>query len=221
MDNLINDIEKRMRFEGIRIFGTSDIREYVSEQIKDFGYAITIGVRMSDAVIDDVKTGPTHTYFHNYRTANALLDRCAMIACTMLMDEGYKAIAVPASQSISGTSGLIPHKTAAVHAGLGYIGKSALFISNEYGPRVRLATILTDKPLISGKLVENKCGSCKLCVEACPCGAISGKIVEPGMQVDDYFDREKCSMHMKKAYKHIGRGAVCGICIAVCPKSKT
>ena len=45
-----------------------------------------------------------------------------------------------------------PHKTAANMAGLGFIGKSVLFISNEFGPRVRLATVLTDAPLNVGTM---------------------------------------------------------------------
>ena len=38
------------------------------------GYAISYTVRLSNAVIDCIDTAPTHTYFHHYRTVNALID---------------------------------------------------------------------------------------------------------------------------------------------------
>jgi hypothetical protein len=34
---------------------------------------------------------------------------------------------------------------------------------------------------------------------------------------EEMFDAEKCSQYMKKHFQHIGRGAVCGICMEVCP----
>ena len=42
---------------------------------------------------------------------------------------------------------VMPHKTVAVHAGLGWIGKSALFVTEKYGSAVRLTSVLTDAPL--------------------------------------------------------------------------
>ena len=34
------------------------------------------------------------------------------------------------------------------------------------------------------------------------------------------IDAKACSDYMKKAFQHIGRGAVCGVCMRVCPKNK-
>lgn len=221
MSDIVGEIKERMLFEGIDLFGTSDLREDIPEKLSGTPYAITIGLRMSDAVIDEIENGPTHTYFHNYRTANAVLDRCTFLAANMLMRHGMRAIAIPASQSVGGTYGLVSHKLAAVKAGLGYIGKSALFISREFGPRVRLATVLTNMPLENTlPPCENLCGTCDICRKHCPAGAISGKIYKKGMQREDFYDAAACSAHMKRAYQHIGRGAVCGICISVCPKGK-
>jgi epoxyqueuosine reductase QueG len=41
------------------------------------------------------------------------------------------------------------HKMVATRAGLGWIGKTDLFVSNKYGPRVRLASIRIDAPVSS------------------------------------------------------------------------
>ncbi len=85
---------------------------------------------------------------------------------------------------------------------------------------MRFCTVLTNCPLQRDRdLLLDLCGDCLLCVKSCPAGAISGKKYEVGMDREEFFSAEKCSENMKK-YKDVGRGAVCGICIAVCPKNK-
>lgn len=51
---------------------------------------------------------------------------------------------------------------------------------------------------------------------ACPSGAISGKEWHIGITREEIFSAETCSQYMKKQFQHIGRGAVCGICMKVC-----
>ena len=221
---MIDKIRKRMKFERMDLFGTAYLGQLLPEALAHMPYAIVIGVRMSEAVVDQITTGPTHIYFHNYRTANAVLDRCTFLIVSMLMEGGYRGMAVPASQTVDRDSirGLVSHKMAAAEAGLGYIGKSALFISSRFGPAVRLATVLTDYPAAEqkSKRMPADCGGCTICQKACPAGAISGKGYVPGMAREDFFDAALCSSYMKKAFQQVGRGAVCGICMAVCPKRK-
>jgi epoxyqueuosine reductase QueG len=105
-------------------------------------------------------------------------------------------------------------------AGLGSIGKSGLFLHRIYGSRVRLGTLFTDYPLDLDKPkeeIEDYCLKCDICVKACPASAISGRAFDPMNPDLKIIDPEKCSNHMKTAYKMIGRGAVCGICVSVCP----
>ena len=115
--------------------------------------------------------------------------------------------------------GIFPHKTGAVLSGLGFIGKNGLLIT-EYGSAVRLASVLTDMPLSAQKEIKPcLCGDCQICKNACPAGAITGELYVNGAERSTIFDAKKCSEHMK-TYKNIGRGAVCGICISVCPYNK-
>ncbi|MBR3304604.1 MAG: epoxyqueuosine reductase [Christensenellaceae bacterium] len=215
-------IKERLLFEGADGVYFGYLGPFLSGDIAKLPFSISILVRLSEYVADTLKDGPTKIYFHNYRSINAMLDRMSLLAQGMIQKQGYRAVAVPASQTDDSEAikGFISHKMAAVHADAGYIGRNALFISDEFGSAVRLATVLTDMPVAEKKIVHRKseCGSCDLCVRACPSGAITGAEYEEGAPRESVFLADVCSAYMKKAYQHIGRGAVCGICIGVCPK---
>ena len=185
-------------------------------------YAVSIAVKLSDAVLKTVENAPSFVYFQHYRTANSLLDTIAFRLAREIEKAGFNALPISASQSLGKNNpycGVLPHKTAAVLSGLGFVGKSGLFLSSEYGSKVRLATVLTDMPLASElPVIENGCGDCQICKAACPAGAIYGE--KPTADGERNFDAEKCSKYMKEHFQDIGRGSVCGVCIKVCPKNK-
>lgn len=205
--------------------GYSDLTDVLPDHLKHLKSGITILVRLQDQIISEInpKEGPTHTYFHHYRTVNTMIDQITLKIATLLQQWGYLALPIPASQSINQDGwnyrGLFPHRTGAVRSGLGWIGKNCCLVTEKYGPRVRLGTVLTNLELDYGKPVEtSQCGSCQACVKACPAQALKGALWVPGMPREEIFSPELCSAHMKKAYQHIGRGAVCGICLQACPK---
>lgn len=219
----LQKLKETLLEKGASFVGFSDIRDV--ENNMGFSGAITIGIKLLDTLIDQIRANhaPTYQYFHHYRTVNFALDQLALFASLQLEKDGHRVLMIPASQSSveDPYAGAFPHKTAAVKANLGYIGKSALFIHRDYGNGVRLATVLLDEPLTPDiPACEDKCGSCSICVDACPAGALTGNEYVSGAARDSVFNAEKCSKHMKQAYKDIGRGAVCGICVAVCPKGK-
>ncbi len=183
--------------------------------------AVSMVFGLSGNVVEQIEGAPTHTYFQHYRTMNAYIDSVSLQLVMALLQKGYNAAAIPASQSIEGLAGLFAHKTAAVRAGLGYIGKSALFISNKLGPRVRLGTVFTDAPVDTVCLSQkSQCGDCDICARHCGAMAIKNVNYCEGMSREDIFDAKACSDYMKDKFKHIGRGAVCGVCMRVCPKGK-
>lgn len=188
----------------------------------EFGldYAVSYTIPLSDAIIDGIDGAPTHTYFHHYRSVNTLIDNNSLKAGRILASAGYRYVPIPASQSVNGLQGIFSHKYAAVMSGLGTIGKSGLFISESgAGPRVRLGTILTDCPFETKEVKpECKCGGCRVCVKACPAMAITGELWRPGEDRSVIVDAKACSDYMKEHFKDIGRGAVCGVCMAVCQR---
>lgn len=213
---------KRCAIEkGAALVGFCELGDRTPQAFPRLKYAISIAYRLSDTVLSTITDRPTPMYFHHYRTVNFRLDQIVLDLTSMLESEGYAAMPIAASQSLPGAPfyGLFPHKTAAVLSGLGYVGKSGLFLSREFGSKVRLATVLTDFPLQNElPVVRDGCGSCTLCRDACPAGAISGRNCEYGDEA--LIDAEKCSLFMKSRFQQIGRGSVCGICIRVCPKNR-
>lgn len=208
---------------GCHDVGFAYLGEEISEKVTgcpDFKYAVSIVIKLSDAVIDGITDAPTHMYFHHYRTVNAHIDNTLLRIGMEIEKMGGRYIPVAASQSISGYTGFFQHKTAARLAGLGGIGKSGLFISEKFGPRVRLGTLLTDLPLETGTpFTGNICGDCSVCVKLCPAMAISDNPFDLNNPYAT-LDRQACSEYMKKNFQHIGRGVVCGICVKNCPKGK-
>ena len=93
-----------------------------------------------------------------------------------------------------------------------------MFLHKDYGANVRLGSVFTDCEFdVSDTQPLDLCNGCDKCVKACPSGAITGNMWHEGCDREYMFDPEKCSNYMKNHFKHIGRGAVCGICMKVCP----
>lgn len=216
------ELKRFLLDQGVSDVGFSRIEEGAPEGMP---YAVTLVVRLSEAIVAEIGDAPTHTYFNHYRTVNAFIDR-ALLQCGLLLQrEGYRYITVAASQSINNEGwnyrGRFSHKQAAVAAGLGGIGRNSLFIHKEFGSTVRLGTLFTDCPLpLTEVPLWEPCGNCRKCVEACPAEAIKGGAWCLNTAREQIFDPQACSDYMKKAFQRIGRGSVCGICMRVCPYNK-
>lgn len=213
-----DELKEYLIGEGASDVGFCKIDE---DSFGDCKWAVSIVVRLSDAIVDEIDGEPTHTYFNHYRSVNAFIDSLLLKAGMFLQRRGYRYITVAASQSINkdgwNYNGRYSHKKAATLAGLGTIGKSSMFLHKEYGARVRLGTVFTDCEFeVSEVKPVSLCKNCSRCVDACPAGAIKGREWTPDCTRSDMFDPQKCSEYMKTHFKHIGRGAVCGICMKVC-----
>jgi epoxyqueuosine reductase QueG len=187
--------------------------------------AVSIAMRIDPGVLRGMRHGPTEDYRDEYLRLNDALDAATEALAAMLRDHGHKAVALPATTSDSASAlgadgdGRFPHKTAATKAGLGWIGKTALFVSPEFGPAVRLATVFTDLELPPGEPVTaGRCDACTACVGACPAGCGRDVTWRAGMPLDELFDASACRHHMAQ-YTDI-EPQICGICIAACPLAR-
>jgi epoxyqueuosine reductase QueG len=215
----------------VDLVGTADLAPFKAagachpaDLLDPYSRAIAIGIHLDDDVLDEIRTGPTPAYNQAYIDANAKLDAAATRIERWIHEQGFKAVGIPASKIVDTGRrfGAISHKAVAHAAGLGWQGKSLLLVTPEHGPRVRLATVLTDMPLTSGKIKPNNCGKCHACVDACPARAI--KDIAPvsiHAVPGDAVDLDKCDAKLKEFGKIQGiTKSVCGVCVAVCPWGK-
>jgi epoxyqueuosine reductase QueG len=223
LEDLANAIREFTLEQGASLIGFADISGHLVPGHEDLTHAVSLAVRVSDAVMDEVVELPTHAYFHHYRTLNAFLDQLAFRTALKIQQSGFRTLQIASSQSINTKgwhyAGLFPHRTAAALSGLGWIGKNNSLITREFGPRVRLATILTNAPFIHAGCMplESECGDCQCCIQACPPRALTGNHWTAEGVREAMIDPKTCSDFMHKNFQHIGRGAVCGICIQACP----
>ena len=130
-------------------------------------------------------------------------------------------------------------KYAAVSAGLGWIGKNDVLVTEKYGPRVTLFALLIDDDLQMGNTdlnsdlglnpgpglnpdpgpdLERKCPEdCILCVKACPYNALTGKAWHPDIKREELIDYQLCNQKRSLYIETHDRKHACGLCMAACP----
>jgi epoxyqueuosine reductase len=108
-------------------------------------------------------------------------------------------------------------REAAARSGVGFYGKNTMLITRRHGSWVVLGTLVTDVALESTPPLVLNCGECRLCIDACPTGALD----EPGT-----LDATRCLSYwtqapaaVPEAYReHLGAQVYgCDICQDVCP----
>jgi epoxyqueuosine reductase len=186
----------------------------------DHPTAIAMLMRVDQLVVRGLRHGPTEDYSEEYLRLNRALDDATGTLVEVLRVHGYAAERVAATVGDSGNGHRpFPHKTAATSAGLGWIGKTALFVSPQFGPAVRLATVFTDLDLPAGEAItEGRCGDCRDCVDACPAGCGRDVRWHAGMARDELFDAAACR-HQMTLFDNVA-AQICGICIAACPYTR-
>ena len=194
-----------------------------------YAYAISIARHLDDAIINEIGDGPTRVYRDHYHAVNTELNSVTHKIVEFLQLQGIDGQPVTATVTESELQGEfhkslryhLSHKMVATRAGLGWIGKSDLLITKKFGPRVRLASVLTNYPFKSiGTPVElSGCRSCNLCTAACPAQAATGKLWSAGMDRDQFFDAQKCRDMCKilSLKNGIEDTSICGVCVSVCP----
>ena len=222
MEKLNKVVKELLYKKGASLVGFADLNN-IPESNLPFGIAVAVKVPID--IIKGIHNGPTEAYYETYLTLNTKLDEIVRAGEVFLKEQGYHAVAqittVVSTNADYRTS--LPHKTVATAAGLGWIGKSALLVTKEFGSAVRLSSLLTDAPLsCSEPITTSSCGSCNQCTIACLGKAISGKLWEARLDRDELFNLYACRKRAKAlSLERIGKEiTLCGKCFEVCPYTK-
>jgi epoxyqueuosine reductase QueG len=148
-------------------------RDYLCNTLKTADYMenakslIILGVQVWDDLFDMVvRVGDHLEYPDEWRGRNY-----ARRMTRYLNKLGYRTELEPK---------LLSKKQMAHMAGIGAFGKQSLIIHPDYGPWIRLRSILTDAELVPTEpFTGDLCGDCVKCVEACPVSALSPYKVDP------------------------------------------
>jgi reductive dehalogenase len=115
----------------------------------------------------------------------------------------------------------------AISAGLGEFSRMGLLITRKYGPRVRLAKVFTNAPLVPDRPIKfgvyEFCLKCKKCAEKCPSQAIP--YGDPEWEGDTQSNIKgvyKWYVNVEKCFEYWCRSgnSACGVCVRVCPYNK-
>lgn len=220
MKDITIQVRELLLAQGADLVGFGNLSE-----VKEAGFpcGISIGIKLPKHIVGEIENGPTADYHKAYHDINARLNALASTAADYLMAAGYKALANTTENVIklSENRTQLPHKTVAVRSALGWIGKSNLLITPQYGGAVRLSSVLTDAPLeTASQPVTSLCGDCEVCRLRCPAQAILGNHWHSESDRDDMFRMKDCESTANRLSDEnfgVPEATICGICFATCP----
>ena len=136
------------------------------------------------------------------------LNRAIHEMAILFRRKGYRSLPLPAMAPSDQRflTGLLSYKHVAELAGLGTIGRHSLLITPEFGPRVRLACLLTEASLKSSAPSKREyCINCDACIRECPVQAL--QLPKPG---------ESYSINKFACRTYRQAGLTCGVCMKAC-----
>ncbi len=222
---LSEEIREKLIEKGASVVGYADLSALPEDARRAYQYGIIIGVALSPEIVIGIKDGPTLEYYSEYNRLNTLLDQLDEYAAELLREKGFDAL--PKVQSIveideKSRQTELPHKTVATRAGIGWIGKCALLVTEEYGSAIRISSVLTNAVLDVGEPINTtRCGTCDVCKNICPAGAVTGNSWEVHIDREELYDAHACRNTALARSGKVGvNKSLCGLCILSCPWTK-
>lgn len=187
----------------------------------DYPIGVSVAIPVPAQIVVTLKDAPTRAYYDMYYELNSRLNDVVLAGEQFLTERGYPSLAQTTDYVTvdDKRTSAVPHKTVATRAGLGWIGKNCLLVTPQYGPAIRLSSLLTHAPLDTGRPIQDsRCGGCRLCVKACPAQALKGTLWKAGMARGQIVDTDQCYEKQLQIMKeHTGiETDLCGKCFAVC-----
>jgi len=202
---MVNELITKLNAQGVNFIKTVDISMLSAKENRGYNVAILIGIVLSTSYIfhlskENILDHP------EFSEKEHRADKLAEWTADFIISRGYKAFAQSEKNlSLYGfyeettKTTLLPHKKIAILAVLGWIGKSNLLVTEEYGSALCMCSVLTNAPVPTEnrKIIMPKCGKCIVCKEACPTEAIYGSTSEIGISRDLIVDVYHCEACLK------------------------
>jgi ferredoxin len=176
----------------------------------DHKYAVALTVEMDKVALDSAPLAPTAMESAQQYVASGVI--------AVQLAEFIRSIGYPARAHIDGNYRVVCPLVAR-DAGLGEIGRMGLLMTPDLGPRVRLAVVTTDLPLVPNERRRDTtmidfCAHCRKCADVCPSDAIPlGDRVEIDGVRRWQIDSEACFTLWCTI------GTDCARCMKACPYS--
>ena len=183
--------EKRVMDLGADFVHCVDISSLPEDMTGGFGCAVLFGKALSKEYISDIIEGrPPRT--KEVINTERKMDSIAVRLADQLEGEGFESVGKI-------KTGVLPHKTVALRAGLGFIGKNNLLVTPEYGCDLMLGKALTKAPFLASCVepMGVRCGDCDACVKACPNGALLDTTWSVTTTRDEILTRKKCTLCLR------------------------
>jgi epoxyqueuosine reductase len=146
-----------------------------------------------------------------------LLPRLRGLEARLIAETTARGLAEPRTWCYVDT-GPIVERVLAAHSGIGWTGKNTLILNQQLGSFLFLGIILTSLELPSDKPAEDRCGSCTLCLDACPTQALTAPRQMDATCCISYLTIEQRSPVVPELRPAVGRHLFgCDICQDVCP----
>ncbi len=199
-------------FHAVTPKGCRPVKRNVPDEIQ---YVIAIAIEMD---YETIRYSPTYSAGVASGVGYSRMAFTAGLLAQYIRGLGYRAIPCGNDTACS-----IP---IAIDAGLGEMARNGLLITPRFGPRVRLAKVLTDMPLTPDKPIEfgvwDFCKLCNKCAKNCPGQSIP--YGEPDEKPLNISNREGVSTWHINAEKCLAfwavKGVSCSNCIRTCPFNK-
>ena len=223
---LSDELKQYLSALGCHTVGFADLRSLPKESRQNFDCGVLIGLFFTREAMLENMNGLPRRYYDEHDPMTRRLKELANLTADFLAGKGYKAWPKITSTVVQDDDyrSILPHKTVATLAGVGWIGRCSTLVTREAGSALRLVVVLTNAPLECGvPITKSMCPpNCRVCADVCPGKAHRGGQWEAGVDRDNFYDAHACRAAARaRAKELLGiEETMCGLCIANCPFTK-
>lgn len=216
----MNEIKSYLKNLGASKVGFADVKGLASEFI-DLPYGISLVLELPLEAMEYLQEEDYISYWRTFHGTIAVLKEISLKGEEYIKNLGYDAFALTMERNecdMKKLLSILPYKTIATKSGMGWIGRSALLVTPEYGSAIALGGILTDMPLeVDTPITDSECEDCTNCQDACPVNAINPQKWNDRLSRSDIIDIGTCSEYIIDQYK---AGLGCTRCMIECRITK-